>query len=55
MPVHHHVDHPVIAQIFGLLETFRQFLANGLLDNAWPGKTDQCARLCDMNIAEHCI
>ena len=55
MPVHHHVDHAVIAQIFRFLETFRQFLANSLLDNAWTGEADQCAGLRDMNVAKHCI
>src|SRR4249920_1022149 len=32
--MHDHVDHAVIEQIFRALESFRQFLADGLLDDA---------------------
>jgi hypothetical protein len=39
--MHHHVDHAVVAQVFGLLETVRQFFADGLLDDARAGEADQ--------------
>src|ERR1700694_2032406 len=32
--VDHHVDHPVVLEIFGALEALRQLLADGLLDHA---------------------
>ena len=53
MAVHDHVNHAVIAQIFGALETFRQFLADGLLDHARAGETDQRAGLGDLHVAQH--
>src|SRR6478752_7712562 len=34
---HDHVDHPMIAQIFGALESLRQLLADRLLDHPRPG------------------
>ena len=51
--MHHHVDHAVVAQIFGALETLGQFLADGLLDHARAGKADQRAGLGDLHVAEH--
>src|SRR5262245_2334878 len=51
MPMHHHVDHAMLCEILGALETLRQFLADGLLDHAWAGKTDQRARLGYLYIA----
>ena len=51
--MHHHVDHAVVVQIFGALETFRQFLADGLLDHARAGEADQRAGLGDLHVAEH--
>ena len=51
--MHHHVDHAVVAQIFGLLEALRQLLADGLLDDARTGEADQRAGLGDVDVAEH--
>ena len=48
-----HVDHAVVAQIFGALEAFGQLLADGLLDDARAGEADQRAGLGDMDVAEH--
>ena len=53
--MHHHIDHAVVAQIFRLLKSVRQFLANGLLDDARAGEADQRAGLGDLNVAEHRI
>ena len=53
MAVHHHVDHAVVAQVLRLLEAFRQFLADGLLDHARAGEADQRAGLGDVHVAEH--
>ena len=54
-PRHHHVDHAVLHQIFGALEAFGQFLADGLLDDARAGKADQRAGFGDMHVAQHRI
>ena len=53
--MHDHVDHAVIAQIFGLLKAVRQLLADGLLDDARTGEADQGAGLGDVDVAEHRI
>ena len=53
--MHDHVHHAVLGEIFGALEAFRQFLADGLLDHARAGKADQRAGLGDMHVAEHGI
>src|SRR5581483_6016041 len=47
------VDHAVLGEVFGALETFRQFLADGLLDDARAGKADQRAGFGDLHVAEH--
>ena len=51
--MHDHVDHAVLGQIFGALESFRQFLADGLLDHARAGEADQRAGLGDLHVAQH--
>ena len=51
--MHHHVDHAVIPQVFGALESVRQFLADGLLDHAGAGKADQRAGFGDLHVAQH--
>ena len=51
--MHHHVDHAVGEQVLGLLKAFRQLFADGLLDDARAGETDQRARLGDLHVAEH--
>ena len=47
------IDHSVFEQKFAALKTFRQFLADGLLDHARPGKADQRLRFGDDHVAEH--
>ena len=54
-PLHDHVDHAVLEQIFGALESVGQALADGLLDHARAGEADQRARLGDLHIAQHGI
>src|SRR5262245_49440559 len=49
----HHVDHTVLAQILGALEAVRQFLADGLLDDARPGEADERTGLSDVDVTEH--
>jgi hypothetical protein len=44
---------PFSDQIFRALETRRQFLADGLLDDARAGEADQGARLGQMDVAQH--
>jgi hypothetical protein len=44
---------PCSLQIFGALEALRQFLADGLLDDALAGKADQRAGLGDLHVAQH--
>ncbi len=51
--MHDHVDHAVVAQIFGLLKAFGKLLADGLLDHARTGEADQRARLGNVHVAEH--
>src|SRR5215211_3432129 len=51
--MHDHVNHAVVEQIFGTLEPFRQFLADGLFDDARAGKADQRAGFGDLHIAQH--
>ena len=53
--MHHHVDHAVVAQIFRPLKTFRQLLADRLLDDARAGEADQRAGLGDVHVAQHRI
>ena len=45
----------MLHQIFGALEAFGQLFADGLLDDARPGKADQRAGLGDVDVAEHGI
>src|SRR5258708_33988639 len=51
--VDHGVKHAVLQEELAALKTFRQLLADGLLDHARSGETDQRARLCDVQIAQH--
>src|SRR5262249_13849537 len=51
--VNHHIDHAVVPEMLCALEAVGQFLADGLLDDPRAGKTDERARLSDMNISEH--
>ena len=51
--MHHHVDHAVIAQVLGFLESVGQFFADGLLDDARAGEADQRAGLGDVHVAQH--
>src|SRR5690554_4621279 len=36
------------------LESFGKLFSCGIPDNAWPGKSDQCSRFADIDVAEHC-
>lgn len=53
MPVDHHVQHAVLEEVLRSLESLREFLSNGLLNNARTCKTDQCVRFGNLNVAEH--
>ena len=48
-----HVDHAMRKEIFGALEALGQLFANGLLDDARPGETDEGVGLGDMDVTEH--
>src|SRR5262249_15570101 len=50
---YHHVDHAVIPEILGTLETVGQLLADGLLDHARSGKADERTGFGDLNVTEH--
>src|SRR5207249_5984768 len=47
------IQHPVSEQELGRLKPLRQFLADRLLDNARSCKSDERARLRDIQVAEH--
>ncbi|MPN21078.1 hypothetical protein SDC9_168457 [bioreactor metagenome] len=49
---HDGVDKPVLLQIFGPLKAGGQLFADRLADDARPGKTDQCAGLCQRDVAQ---
>src|SRR3546814_7999674 len=55
LAMHHHVDHPVIEQIFGALEAFGELLADRILDHALAREADQRLGLADLDVAEHRI
>ena len=52
---HHHIDHAVVFQKFGALETFGQPLADRLLDHPRSGKADDGTGFGNLDIAEHGI
>ena len=47
------IDEAVLEQELAALEPFGQLLADGLLDHARTGETDERARLGDVQVAEH--
>jgi len=47
------VNHAVLFEIFCALESFREFLANGFFNHTRSRETNQCARFCEMDVAEH--
>src|SRR5882724_6376802 len=49
----HGVKHAVLQKKLAGLEARRQLLANGLLNNARPGKPNQRTRLRDIQVAQH--
>ena len=51
--MHDGVDHAVVEQELGRLESFRQILAERLLDHARTGEPDHRARLGEDRVAEH--
>ena len=51
--VNDHIDHAMLQQILGALETFRQFFLDCILNDTRARKTDKRAGLGDLNIAQH--
>src|SRR5260370_32746077 len=51
--LHDGVEEPVLNQKFALLETFRKFLADGLLNHARTREANQRAGLRDIQITQH--
>src|SRR5712664_394796 len=47
------VEKTVFEQEFGALKAFGEFLADGLLDDARAGETDERAGFADVEVAEH--
>src|SRR6266478_926159 len=47
------VEEAVFEEEFGALETFGELLADGLLDDARAGETDERAGFTDVEVAEH--
>src|SRR5713226_8639477 len=47
------VEETVFEEEFGALKSFGEFLADGLLDDARAGKTDERARFADVEVAKH--
>src|SRR6266849_3193285 len=47
------VEKTVFEQEFGTLKSFGKFLADGLLDDARAGETDERAGFADVEVAEH--
>ena len=52
-PVDDHVEHAALDQKFAALESFGQLLADGLLDHAGPGETDERLWFGDVDVAQH--
>ena len=55
VPVGHSVEHAVIQQILGALESFGQLLPDRLFHDPGTGETDQRIRFGNMDIAQHGI
>src|SRR2546430_16760332 len=53
LAVDHGVEEAVFEQEFGTLKAFGEFLADGLLNDARAGKTNERARFADVEVAEH--
>src|SRR5229473_6062761 len=47
------VEEAVFEEEFGALKSFGEFLADGLLDDARAGETDERAGFTDVEVAEH--
>src|SRR5258708_4435551 len=47
------VEEAVLKQEFGALKAFGEFLANGLLDDARTGESNERAGLANVEVAEH--
>src|SRR5262249_6007683 len=52
-PMHDEVEHAVLEQELGALESVGQLLTDGLLDDAGAGEADQRPRLGHDDVAEH--
>src|SRR5258708_37023281 len=48
------VEEAVFEQEFGALKSFGEFLANGLLDDARAGESNERAGLTNVEVPEHC-
>src|SRR2546429_9589987 len=53
LAVDHGVEEAVFEQEFGTLKAFGEFLADGLLNEARAGKTNERARFADVEVAEN--
>ena len=51
--VYHGIQHSMLKQKFAALEALRQLLSDGLLNHARAGKSDERARLGNVQIAKH--
>src|SRR5882672_897015 len=49
------VEEPVLQKKFGPLKTFGKLLPHGLFDDTRPGKSNQRARLGNIEVAQHGI
>lgn len=49
------VQYVVFQQVFGVLEVFGQFFVDGLFDDVWVGKVDQCVWFGDLDIVQYGI
>ena len=46
--MHYHVQHSMLLEVFGALKSFGKLFADGILDHALTGKSDESARLGDL-------
>src|SRR5690606_14914011 len=53
MTMQNHINRTMFQQKFAALETFRQFLAHGLLDNPRARETNQSVRFSNIEVTQH--
>ena len=51
--INYPVDHSMISQKLAALESFRQFLSNGLFNDTWSRKTNQRSGFSNIDISKH--